>query len=112
MKALHNILLLTLFVLLIGCKSEEPIVPTDNIPEMPNVNSIGDTNTIELVTWNIEHFPKASYTTEYVKATIEGLGADVFILQEIQSQNSFATMVASADYPAHITWPLPANHYL
>jgi exonuclease III len=93
MRILQDVLLLTLFILLIGCKSEEQTAPTDNIPEMPNVNSIGGTNKIELVTWNIEHFPKASYTTEYVKAIIEDLGADIYVLQEIQSRDSLAVML-------------------
>jgi len=97
MKELHNILLLTLMILFIGCKSDEPTAPTDNIPEMPNVSSIGDSNKIEIVTWNIEHFPKADYTTEYVKAIIEGLDADIFILQEIQSRDSLAVMLNDMD---------------
>ncbi len=97
MKILHNVLLLTLFILLISCKAEEQTTPNNNVPEMPNMISIGDTNKIELVTWNIEHFPKADYTTEYVKAIIEGLGADVFILQEIQSKNKFASMLDEMD---------------
>jgi exonuclease III len=96
-KELHNILLLTLMILFIGCKPEEPTTPTDNIPEILNVSSIGDSNKIEIVTWNIEHFPKADYTTEYVKAIIEGLGADVFILQEIQSRDSLAIMLSKMD---------------
>jgi len=96
-KELQNILLLTLMILFIGCKPEEPSAPTDNIPEMPNVSSIGDSNKIEIVTWNIEHFPKASYTTEYVKAIIENLDVDIYVLQEIQSKNEFASMLDEMD---------------
>ncbi len=97
MKALHNILLFTLFILLFGCKSEEPTIPTDNIPEMPNVSSIGESNKIEIVTWNIEHFPKADFTTEYVKTIIDGLDADIYLLQEIQSSTKFGSMLDEMD---------------
>ena len=97
MKKLHNILLLTLMILFIGCKPEEPTAPINNDPEMPSVSSIGDSNKIEIVTWNIEHFPKADYTTEYVKAIIEGLDADIYVLQEIQSRDSLAAMLNNMD---------------
>jgi exonuclease III len=96
-KELHNTLILTIMILFIGCKPEEPTTPIDNIPEMPNVSSIGDSNKIEIVTWNIEHFPKADYTTEYVKAIIEGLDADIYMLQEIQSRDRLATMLSEMD---------------
>ena len=80
-KELHNTLILTIMILFIGCKPEEPTTPIDNIPEMPNVSSIGDSNKIEIVTWNIEHFPKADYSDDYVKSIIEGLNADIYVLQ-------------------------------
>ena len=84
-----------------GCKSEKTIGSNNSDPVMPNVSSIDDPNKIEIVTWNIENFPKNSYTNDYVKAIVEGLGADVFILQEIQSRASFAAMlneIADFDY--------------
>lgn len=97
MKIFPNVILLTLFILFIGCKPEKTTTPINNDPIMPNVSSIGESDKIEIVTWNIEHFPKASYTTEYVKAIIEDLGADVFMLQEIQSRDSLAVMLNNMD---------------
>ena len=97
MKTLFKTLLLTLSILLFGCKSEKTTTPSTNDPVMPIVNSIGESDKIEVVTWNIEHFPKAKYTTEYVKAIIEGLDADIFVLQEIQTENKFASMVGEMD---------------
>ena len=106
-KDLHNILLLTIMILIISCKPDEPIVPINNDPEMPNVSSIGDSNKIEIVTWNVEHFPKADYTAEYVKAIIEGLDADIYMFQEIQSRDKFATAVNEMDdYNYLVTIPI------
>ncbi len=94
---IKNTYYIFLALLVICCKAENTTTPNINDPVMPNVNSIGESNKIEIVTWNIEHFPKSSYTTEYVKAIIEGLEADVFIMQEIQSKNEFASMLGEMD---------------
>lgn len=97
MKIFPNVILLTLFILFIGCKPEKPTNSINNDPEMPNVISIGDSNKIEVVTWNIEHFPKAELTTEYVKTIIEELDADIYMLQEIQSSTKFGSMLGEMD---------------
>lgn len=94
---IKNTYYIFLALLVICCKAEKTTTSIDNDPVMPNVNSIGESNKIEIVTWNIEHFPKSSYTTEYVKAIIEGLGADVYVLQEIQSRSKFASMLSEMD---------------
>ena len=50
----------------------------------------GSDSTFEVVTWNIEHFPKAGVTTKnYVVQIILAIDADVFALQEIESSTSF-----------------------
>jgi exonuclease III len=97
MKTQYSISLFYIIILLTGCKSDESNTPINNDPVMPIVNSIGELTTIEVVTWNIEHFPKAEFTNEYVKAIIEGLDADIFMLQEIQSRDKLATMVNEMD---------------
>ncbi|MEE8341484.1 MAG: endonuclease/exonuclease/phosphatase family protein, partial [Candidatus Neomarinimicrobiota bacterium] len=86
-----------LITLFFGCKIDQSETPQTDDPIMPNISSIGESNKIEIVTWNIENFPKAAYTTEYVKSIIEDLEADVFILQEIQSRNEFAAMLGEMD---------------
>ncbi len=94
---IKNTYYIFLALLFICCKAEKTTKSIINDPVMPNVSSIGESNKIEIVTWNIEHFPKSSYTTEYVKAIIEGLGADVYVLQEIQSRSKFASMLGEMD---------------
>ena len=54
---------------------------------LPNLNLI---NGIEVVTWNIENFPKSgSRTIDSVYNIITSLNADIYCLQEISNRNSF-----------------------
>ncbi len=68
MKRLYYLLLLLLFVC---CKPEKTTTPTNNDPIMPNVSSIGESDKIEIVTWNIKYFPKKDFSDDYVKTIIE-----------------------------------------
>lgn len=97
MKIFSNVVLIVLLILFFGCKPDKPTNSINNDLVLPNVSSIGDSNKIEIVTWNVEHFPKSSYTTDYVKAIIKGIDADIFILQEIQSVDEFASMLGGMD---------------
>ena len=48
--------------------------------------NFGTETTLEVVTWNIEHFPKnGNATVEYITQIIRGLDADIYALQEIES---------------------------
>ena len=93
-KSTYYILLALLFF---GCKPEKTTTPVIDELILPNVSSIGDSNKIEVITWNIEHFPKIANSDDYVKAIIEGLDADIYLLQEIRSKNKFASMVGEMD---------------
>ena len=54
---------------------------------LPDLNLV---NGIEIVTWNIENFPKlGSRTIDSVYNVITSLNADVYCLQEISNRNSF-----------------------
>ncbi|MCF7858850.1 MAG: endonuclease/exonuclease/phosphatase family protein [Candidatus Cloacimonetes bacterium] len=60
----------------------------------PSLN-FGSETTLEVVTWNIEHFPKNTDTTvEYVAEVIRGLDADIFALQEIESNTNFESLIS------------------
>ena len=55
----------------------------------------GDDQHLEVVTWNIEWFPKvASRTPDYVAEIIRKLDADVYALQEIDDTSRFRQVVA------------------
>lgn len=56
--------------------------------------SFGTNQTFELVTWNIEWFPKNGQATiDSVKTIIEALNVDVLALQEIGDTNDFKTII-------------------
>lgn len=53
----------------------------------------GTDSTLDLVTWNIEWFPKSGQTTiEYVKEIILAMDADVIALQEMDIKSSFVQL--------------------
>lgn len=55
--------------------------------------SFGSDSTLDVITWNIEWFPKNGQSTlNYVKGIVEALDADVIALQEIDNKNSFVTL--------------------
>ena len=54
----------------------------------------GTDTTFEVVTWNIEWFPKNGQTTvNYVKEIIENLDIDLLAIQEVDDVDAFQTMV-------------------
>ena len=75
--------------LLFSCAS-----PTEN--DNPNTNGqskfpdLNIDNGVEIVTWNIENFPKAgTQTIDSVAIIIRGLNADIYCLQEISNEATF-----------------------
>ncbi|MCK5051023.1 MAG: endonuclease/exonuclease/phosphatase family protein [Candidatus Cloacimonetes bacterium] len=56
--------------------------------------NFGTDQTFEVVTWNIEHFPKnLDVTVEYAVQIIRGLSADIYALQEIESSSYFEDLI-------------------
>lgn len=56
--------------------------------------AFGTDSTLEIVSWNIEHFPKnGSITIDYVKAIIEEMDADVIAFQEIDDTIAFKVLI-------------------
>ena len=52
--------------------------------------AVGTDETLEVVTWNLEHFAKkGDDTVEHVIQAVEGMDADIIALQEIESSPSF-----------------------
>ena len=67
--------------------------------------SFGTENTLDIMTWNLENFPKNGITTlDYVKQIIEALDPDIIALQEISNENSLFQMANDlSDYSAYTT---------
>lgn len=56
--------------------------------------SFGTDTTFEVVTWNIEWFPKNDQTTEtYVTDIIEAIDADIFAIQEIDDRQALQNVI-------------------
>ncbi len=60
--------------------------------------TFGTDTTLDILTWNIERFPKNGQTTIYnVKEIIENLNADIIAIQEVSDISSFNQMVQDLD---------------
>jgi len=89
--------LMLIFTLLFGCKEKNTTEPKDKEPLLSNITAIDDSTKIEIVTWNIERFPKTDLSDEYLGNIIKGLGADIYLLQEIQSKSILAAVVGGLE---------------
>jgi endonuclease/exonuclease/phosphatase family metal-dependent hydrolase len=67
--------------------------------------SFGTDSTLDVVTWNIEWFPKNGQTTiEYVAEIIQAIDADIYALQEIGDVNDLLNMTDAINgYDALVT---------
>ena len=72
---------------------------TNNVVDPPapiNVDSFGESQTLEVVTWNIENFPKTSDPNDAIDGVVGvilGLDADVYGVQEITSASAFQDVI-------------------
>jgi len=55
--------------------------------------AFGTNETLEIMTWNIQNFPKSEYTVDYATGIILAIDADVIGLQEIQSDSAFVVLL-------------------
>jgi len=53
----------------------------------------GEEQTLEIMSWNIQKFPKTEFTVDYVSKIILAIDADVIGLQEIQSEKDFTQLL-------------------
>ena len=53
----------------------------------------GNEETLDIITWNIENFPKNAETVETIKPIIIDLNPDIIALQEIESQSQFELLI-------------------
>ncbi len=82
--------------IIISCGKTESGPTSIDPPLVPTLDSLffGTDSTFEIVTWNIENFPKLNMiTADYVVQIIMAIDADVFALQEIESSNYFDYVV-------------------
>jgi len=78
--AKHFYFFIVLFLL--SCSEEHPMTEVQ----------FGSDATLDIITWNIENFPKEATTLEYVQDLILSLNPDIIALQEISSLASFSLL--------------------
>ena len=65
--------------------------------ELPKIQyeklAIGTEETFEVMTWNIQNFPKTEFTIDYSAKIINSIDPDLIGLQEIQSDSAFFALV-------------------
>jgi len=83
-------------LLFLSCSEQENYIlnPEDSLFNS-SLNIIGQDNTLDIMTWNIEHFPKNNLTNLYVKQIIDSLNIDIIGLQEIESTSYFNDLLDS-----------------
>ena len=59
--------------------------------------NIGTDSTFDIITWNIENFPKQNFTVDYLIELIPIFDADIIALQEIESATDFQNLINSLD---------------
>ncbi len=68
-----------LFLFVFACAdNSNPLIPNNPNEEI----------TLDILTWNIEHYPKNSLTNYYLVELIDSLNVDIIALQEIENSNS------------------------
>ena len=94
-----------LIILIYGCAVDRPI-SSNNISNFNNdylkipinVNSFGSDLSLDIITWNIEKFPKNGNTTiDAVSQIIQNLNVDIVALQEIEGYAEFNNMLESLE---------------
>ena len=65
--------------------------------ELPKIQyeklAIGTEETFEVMTWNIQNFPKTEFTINYSAKIINAIDPDLIGLQEIQSDSAFFALI-------------------
>jgi len=85
-------LIMSILFLFYGC-AENTFIP----PPLYTLK-FGTDETLDIITWNIENFPKSnSLTVDYLSQLIIELDADIIALQEIGSDTYFNNLVETLD---------------
>ena len=93
LKLVYPLVLTSIFFSCASPTEQENINGGSSVELLPSLNL---ENGIEIVTWNIEFFPKLGQRTmDSVQKILKSLNADIYCLQEISSRNSFEELAES-----------------
>ena len=81
-------IILCLFPLIFSCAKNKAVdSPTSSL-------SFGTDETLDIITWNIENFPKQdNITLDYLTELITFLNVDIIAMQEIGSELDFLNVI-------------------
>jgi len=82
------LILFALIFIIIGCTQQQKVGYFSKFDI-----AFGDEESLEIMTWNIQHFPKDSLTISRAASAINELDIDVVGLQEIEDQAAFEELV-------------------
>ena len=89
---MDRILIVTILaIFIISCAEDKG---TDS--SFSSIN-IGTDSTFDIITWNIENFPKQNSTVDYLLELIPIFDADIIALQEIENATDFQNLINSLD---------------
>ena len=94
--SIKNVLFTPFIVLLlVGCAEDlfNDVGNNDNGENYNPVPSFGADSTFEVITWNVEWFPKHLNTVNAMAEIIVDLNADIFGLQEITNTSYFNQLI-------------------
>lgn len=86
---------ISVVLLLTACGSDQTVNPPNNNDLTLDDLEFGTDNTLDIITWNVESFPKAdNNTVQYMTEIITNLEADIICLQEIVNAQAFTSLSA------------------
>jgi len=93
-----NIKTILLLLLFLSCSEKSDLIfNPDNGLFNSSLNFKGTDETLDIVTWNIEWYPKNDLTNTHISEIIDSLDVDIIALQEITDNVSFNDLVNSLE---------------
>ncbi len=59
--------------------------------------ALGSSQSLDVMTWNVENYPKHNQTNSYLIDIIDQINVDIIAFQEIESENSFNNLINQLD---------------
>ena len=94
LKIIYLFILLTILIFS-GCGENDSITSSDDGDSNPDsthaditeicTDPFGSDSTLDIITWNVEHYPKHASTIDSLKKLIEILDVDIIAFQEVES---------------------------
>jgi len=88
---MSRIFIVLFIICLVNVFGDEGKIPKPEIELEQLV--FGEESTLEIVSWNIQNFPKHKFTVELSAEIIDAISPDIVALQEIESDSAFVELI-------------------